>query len=209
MGSICPTVLADTPDEYREQMETVTPFADRIQIDLGDGNFTTSTVAIADVWWPDTVLADIHLMYQEPFEAVKLLLEKRPHMIIIHAESSGDVGGMLDYIRQQGVLAGVALLQSTGVEAVHSLIEHADHVLIFSGSLGSFGGTADLALLGKVPQIRSIKPDIEIGWDGGANADNAARLADGGIDVINVGGAIQKALRPENAFRDIERHIYD
>lgn len=209
MGSICPTVLAGSPEEYREQMGAVASFADRIQIDLGDGIFTTKTVAIPDVWWPEGVLADIHLMYQAPLDAVRLLLQKKPHMIIVHAESTGDIENILDSIRNQGVLAGIALLQPTAVETVHSLIEHADHTLIFSGALGSFGGTADLALLGKVPQIRAIKPTIEIGWDGGANVDNAARLAGGGIDVINVGGAIQKALRPENAYRMLERQVYD
>lgn len=209
MGSICPTVLADNVEEYREQMEAIAPFAHRIQIDLGDGVFTTKTVDVTDVWWPEGVLADIHLMYQTPVEAVKALVQKKPHMIILHAEATGDIEEMITYIRQHGVLAGVALLQPTVVDAVHSVIKQADHVLIFSGSLGSFGGTADLSLLRKVPQIRALKSDIEIGWDGGANATNVMQLSEGGIDVINVGGAIQKAIRPENAYRVLERQVCD
>lgn len=209
MGSICPTVLADNPDEYREQMEAIATFAHRIQIDLGDGIFTTKTVDVTDVWWPEGMSADIHLMYQMPIETVKLLVQKKPHMIILHAEATGDIAETLTYIQQHGVLAGVALLQPTAVEAVRSVIERADHVLIFSGSLGSFGGTADLSLLRKVPQIRAIRSDIEIGWDGGANATNATQLSEGGVDVINVGGAIQKAIRPENAYRVLERQVCD
>lgn len=209
MGSICPTVLASTLDDYREQMETVAAFASRIQIDLGDGDFTTRSVAAAEAWWPDAVQADIHLMHQEPLEAVKVLVQKKPHMIILHAESDGDIEGTLTYIQQRHILAGIALLQTTSVAATRSLIARADHVLIFSGSLGSFGGTADLSLLGKVPQIRALKDDIEIGWDGGANSDNVRRLSEGGIDVINVGGAIQKAARPENAYRALRRQVSD
>lgn len=208
MGSICPTVLAGTIDDYREQMETAAAFADRIQIDLGDGDFTTKSVGVVDAWWPHTVQADIHLMYREPFEAVKALVKKKPHMIILHAEANG-VEDILTYIQEQQILAGVALLQTTNVAAVRSYIARADHVLIFSGSLGSFGGTADLSLLGKIPEIRAIKNDVEIGWDGGATIDNVRHLSEAGVDVINVGGAIQKAARPENAYRALWRQISD
>ena len=87
MSIICPTVLADTVDEYREQMDTVQGFASRIQIDLGDGHFTSETISIADVWWPEHITADIHLMYKEPLRVVADLVVMRPGMVIIHAES--------------------------------------------------------------------------------------------------------------------------
>ena len=49
----------------------------------------------------------------------------------------------------------------------------------------------------KVPIIRELKQDIEIGWDGGANLSNVRALAHAGIDVINVGSAITNA--PDHA----------
>ena len=122
---------------------------------------------------------------------------------------SRDALEALEFLREQHIRTGVALLQDTAVEGVIDLIQRSDHVLIFSGSLGSFGGQVDLSLLAKVPQIRNIDPDIEIGWDGGINVDTARKLADGGIDVLNVGGAIQKAMHPENAYRDLLRRLYD
>jgi ribulose-phosphate 3-epimerase len=208
MSIICPTVLADTVDEFRDQMEVVRPFASRIQIDLGDGRFTTKTVDLGDVWWPEHITADIHLMYREPMEILPTLMALGPGMVIVHAEAN-KVSESLQLLRENNIRAGVALLQDTSVESVAELIRLSDHVLIFSGSLGSFGGQVDLALLGKIPQIRTIEPDIEIGWDGGINADNVLKLADGGVDVLNVGGAIQKASRPENAYRDLMRRLYD
>lgn len=203
---ICPTVLADTVDDYRDQIGAIQGFASRIQIDLGDGRFTTETVGLADVWWPEHITADIHLMYKEPLKVVADLVALKPGMVIVHAESD-EAGKALELLREQHIRTGVALLQQTSVESAADLIRLSDHVLIFSGSLGSFGGQVDLSLLGKVPQIRNIEPDIEIGWDGGINADTARRLADGGIDVLNVGGAIQKASHPENAYRDLSRRL--
>ena len=208
MSMICPTVLADTVEDYREQMDAVSAFASRVQIDLGDGDFTSETVGIADVWWPEHITADIHLMYREPMKVVADLVALKPGMVILHAESD-DAANALALLREHHIRTGVALLQETTVESAQDLIRLCDHVLIFSGSLGSFGGHVDLSLLGKVAQIRNVETDIEIGWDGGITIDTARRLADGGVDVLNVGGAIQKASRPENAYRDLLRRLYD
>jgi ribulose-phosphate 3-epimerase len=57
-----------------------------------------------------------------------------------------------------------------------------------------------LKLLNKVTELRKLKPELEIGWDGGINVDNAKQLSEGGVDVLNVGGAIQKAEDPKAAY---------
>lgn len=200
MSIICPTVLAADADAYKAQFDTIEPFAKRVQIDLGDGLFTTATVPLEKVWWPKNVVADIHLMYKRPLEYVETLVSLAPSLVIVHAEAEGDLVGMLQHLQTCGISPGVALLQDTPVSKVEALLTVADHALIFSGSLGSFGGNADLAMLEKVEQIRTLRPDIEIGWDGGANETNVVRLVMGGVDVINVGGAIQQAKDPQTAY---------
>ena len=200
MSIICPTVLAQNEADFAAQFKRIEPFARRVQIDLGDGDFTAATVPLEKVWWPQGIVADIHLMYKRPLEHIETLVSLAPSLVIIHAEAEGDLVGMLQHLQTCGISPGVALLQDTPVSKVEQLLAVADHALIFSGSLGSFGGNADLALLEKVEQIRTLRPDIEIGWDGGANAENAVRLVMGGIDVINVGGAIQKASNPQAAY---------
>lgn len=200
MSIICPTVLAADEASYATQFEAIEPFARRVQIDLGDGVFTTATVPLEKVWWPKGIVADIHLMYQRPLEHIETLVSLAPSLVIVHAEAEGDLVGMLQHLQTCGISPGVAVLQDTPISQIERLLLVADHALIFSGSLGSFGGKADLSLLEKVEQIRTLRPDIEIGWDGGANEENAVRLAMGGIDVINVGGAIQKADEPQAAY---------
>ena len=208
MGIICPTVLAPTIEEYEQQMETVASFADRIQIDLGDGDFTTKTISVEELWWPSGLVADIHLMYKRPSQQLEQLVRYRPHLVIVHAEASDDIEKVFEYLHSHSIKTGIALLQETTVDSVSSLIKKVDHVLIFSGSLGSFGGKADLSLLKKITAIRALNPAVEIGWDGGASQENVLRLVQGGVDVINVGGAIQKANHPENAYRDLERRLH-
>jgi ribulose-phosphate 3-epimerase len=58
-----------------------------------------------------------------------------------------------------------------------------------------------------VKQIKAIHPDVEIGWDGGVNDKNARSLADGGVDVLNAGGFIQKAEDPETAYQQLVKAL--
>jgi ribulose-phosphate 3-epimerase len=97
------------------------------------------------------------------------------------------------------------LLPQTTVETITPALDHIDHVLIFSGDLGNFGGHANLRLLDKVAELRRHKPELEIGWDGGINEQNISKLVFAGVDVLNVGGYIQNAEEPEKAYSRLVR----
>lgn len=206
---IVPSVTPSTPDPhvFREQIERVS-FAPRIQIDLMDGEFAPNkNTNPVQVWWLDHQQADIHLMYRHPAEHLETLISLKPHLIILHAEAEADVESLIVHIKRFGIRAGVALLADTSIESAHGCIDVADHVLLFAGALGSFGGEADLSVLQKIPQIRTIRPDIEIGWDGGANETNIAELVAAGVNTINVGSAVQRAADPERAYKQLLQKI--
>lgn len=204
---VCPTITATTTaDEYKIQMEKVASFAKRIQIDLADGDFAAPKTIGADlVWWPVGVAADIHIMYKNPETAVAELIEHKPHLIIIHAESTGRFDAMAHLCKQANIKIGIALLPNSDPASIVQALPFVDHILIFSGDLGKFGGHANFDLLRKVEYLKSRKPDLEIGWDGGINAQNVAHLVSGGVDVLNVGGYIQNADDPEKAFHTLTR----
>jgi ribulose-phosphate 3-epimerase len=204
MSVVCPTVLAETPDDYADQVERLTPFAERVHIDLADGDFApTQSVRVDEISWPKNWQVDIHVMYRQPQSILAELVAKKPSMIILHAEAEGDVATMLAQIKQAGVKAGIALLKPTVADTVQPLIAAADHVLIFSGDLGHFGGTADMLQIEKVRKVRALNPQVEIGWDGGANLANAYTLSLGGVKVINVGAAISQAEAPAEAYKQL------
>ena len=110
-------------------------------------------------------------------------------------------------IRQAGIMAGLALLKPTVPRTVEELIKIADHVMIFSGELGRFGGTASLMQLEKIRLIKAINPNVEIGWDGGVAVDNAYSLVQGGVNVLNIGGVIQKSSDPRAIFSRLQQEI--
>ncbi len=206
---ICPSITPSTSDPhvYREQIERVA-FAPRVQIDLMDGDFAPNkNINPIQVWWPAGTIADIHLMYRRPAEHIETLVSLRPHTIILHAESEGDIVGYLTHIKKFQIRIGVALLADTPVRLAQDSIAVADHVMLFAGTLGSFGGVADMSVLKKVAEIRSLRPDIEIGWDGGINTDNICALRDGGVNVFNVGSFIQRADDPQAAYDSLVKAL--
>ena len=206
MPIICPSILAADEQQYREQIEKVGLFAERIQIDLTDGMFAKNkTITPEEAWWPVGIKADFHLMYKNPERTAEIILEHRPNMLIVHAEADGNFSSFVSLCRKAGVKVGVALLARTPVDSILPALDSIDHVLIFSGELGSYGGHANLDLLSKVSQLRQHRADLEFGWDGGINSQNISQLAAGGIDVFNVGGFLQTAEDPEKAYRTLSR----
>jgi ribulose-phosphate 3-epimerase len=201
MAVVVPCVTATDAHVYREQMARIAPFAPRVHVDFSDGEFSpVKLINPIQAYWPEGVQADLHLMLKNPIEHLETVISLNPQLVIFHAESGGNLLGALLQLRALGIKTGVALLQQTTPESAHQLIAEADHVLIFSGDLGHFGGQADMTLLPKVAQIRAINPIAEIGWDGGVNAENASQLALGGIEVLNAGGAIQRSEDPQAAY---------
>ncbi len=203
---IAPSITANDPHEYRTQLENVAPFATRVHIDFMDGNFTpTVSPALQQAWWPESAQADLHLMDKAPLEKLDIAISLKPRLVVVHAEASGNFVEMARKLHERGIKAGVALLQKTKPDAIKAGLEHIDHVLIFSGKLGYFGGTADLKLLNKVKKLKKWKASLEIGWDGGIDDSNIGRLIEGGVDVLNVGGFIQKSPSPANAYATLYR----
>lgn len=200
---ICPTVLADTAEAFQAGLDNVA-FAQRIQIDLMDGEFApTKSVNPAQIYWNDDQQADVHLMFQRPVEHIETLIALKPSLVILHAESDGDLSKMFDDLSAVGIKTGLCVLPETQVEDVKELIVKINHLLVFGGKLGYYGGKADLSQAEKAKQAKVINSAIEVGWDGGANESNAKQLADAGIDVINVGSGIQKADDPEQAYESL------
>lgn len=206
--SIVPAVLTDNKQDFRTQVEKINTFTRRVQIDVTDGIFApTQTLDITNIWWPRNWSADLHLMAAKPSDHLDTILKLSPSLCILHAEASEDLTPSFQALKEAGIKTGVALLPSTFPGNVKPYIDLADHVLIFAGQLGMQGHPADLMQMEKIALVRNMKPEVEIGWDGGANMTNVRALAHADLDVINVGGAISQAENPAAAFAELVAEI--
>src|SRR5262245_43444159 len=129
MAIIVPTVLAENPHQYREQIERVAGFAGTIHLDFADGSMTdTKTIELSQAWWPDSVQTDLHLMYQNPEQYLEEVIAMKPHRVIVHAEATLDFEAMANTVHQAGAKFGVALLPDAQVSSIASFIAVVDHV---------------------------------------------------------------------------------
>lgn len=211
MAIICPAVLADTPQKFKQDLERATSLTDRIQIDLDDGSFGDSeTIDISQVYWGEDIKADLHMMVSQPDKFEHDYISLGAHLVIIHAEAEDGnktKSELFAELKSVKIKTGLALLPESQPEAYADLIKTVDHVLIFTGHLGHYGGTMDKSQLPKIQQVKQINPGIEIGVDGGINDENAAEVVAAGADVLNIGGFIQKSENPQEAYATIEQIV--
>ena len=206
--SIVPTILTDNKQDFRAQVERINVFTRRVQIDVTAGVFAPNpTLDVTNIWWPKNWEADLHLMAAHPSEHLDTILKLNPSLCILHAEAQEDLIPAINTLKEAGIKIGIALLPSTYPGNVKPYIDLADHVLIFAGQLGVQGSQADLMQMEKIPLVRNMKPEVEIGWDGGANITNVRALAHADLDVINVGSAISQAPDPAEAFQELVSEI--
>lgn len=214
MPKIIPTITAMMPSEYADQWQTLSQFAERIHIDITDGEFAPShTVNLNQIYWDRGEIVqqiDLHLMMRRPIDWLDQIVSLAPDLAIFHVESddaSVNLPRIFEHLRKFNIRAGVALLPETAPEQAADVIKLADHVLVFGGHLGYQGGTADLNQLEKVASIRELNPGAEIVWDGGANGNTVAQIAAAGVDIINVGSAVMESTDPAAAYQNLEHAI--
>ena len=198
--SIVPTITTDDPVKYKQAVDKFHPFSNRAQADISDSKFAPNpTIPASAVWWPKGWTMDIHAMVEKPSETIPDMLKLRPNLVIYHAEVEEDLLPIFEQLKAADIKVGVAIQKQTFPGNIKPLIQAADHAMIFSGILGKQGGTANLLQLEKVHILRSIKKDLEISWDGGANLNNIRTIAQAGVNVVYVGQAISSVTDPQAA----------
>ncbi len=206
--TIVPAILTNNKADYREQLVRFNPITHHIQVDITDGIFAENrTIDLSNVWWPKGWQVDIHLMAKKPSAYLPTLLKMRPNLCILHAEADDDLVPIFTELKGAGIRTGVALVPSTYPGNVKSYIDMVDHVLIFAGQIGIQGSTADMMQMEKIGIIRRMKPEVEIGWDGGANMQTMRALAHADLDIINVGSALTKADNPAEVYAELTAEI--
>ena len=194
MATVVPTIFTADPQEYRSLITSFNAFTKHIHVDITDGDFVPArTIQAATALCPQNWRVDFHMMVSYPSQYIPILLKLKPSLVIFHAEVKEKLAPTLEQLKAAGIKTGIALLKGTYPGNLKTIISSVDHVLIFAGEIGKQGSTADMLQIEKAPIIRSIKKDVEIGWDGGANLSNIRAIAHADIDVINVGSAICKA----------------
>lgn len=204
MAVIVPAILTDDPADFAARLKRVEPFATRIHIDITDGEFAPSkTLGLAQVYGFAGAEIDLHLMMHQPERQLETIISLNPALVIWHFEARADHQRILDDLGQVGIKRGLALLPETGPEQIAAHVAGLDHVLVFTGHLGYYGGEMKTDCLAKIPELKKARADLEVGVDGGVNFETAKLAVEAGADVLDSGNFIQTAPSPKRTFEKL------
>lgn len=214
MNYLAPSILSADFSKLGEQIETIDKAgAQYVHFDVMDGSFVPNISFGAPVLKSIRKCTerkiDAHLMVEEPIRFVEDFAKAGADIITVHAEACKHLDRTLEFIKEQGVLAGVALNPATPLSAIEWVLPKVDMVLIMTVNPG-FGGQKLIPYT--IEKVRKLKEmidkngyKIDIQVDGGINKDNVTSVLDAGANVFVAGSAVFNGNIEENVKAFLER----
>lgn len=144
---------------------------------------------------------DVHLMIEKPERYIRAFKDAGADLLTVHWEASTHLHRTIAQIKEEGMLAGVALNPHTPVAGLEDIIQDVNLVLIMSVNPG-FGGQKFIPrAIHKITELRDIikrnKSEALIEVDGGVCRDNIAEIVKAGADAVVAGSAVFQSTDPE------------
>ena len=193
---IAPSMLKCDFSNLQREVELLTQAEAKVlHWDVMDGHFVPNlsygAMVIERVRDLTDMIFDAHLILANPQDYIDGYLKAGCESITFHYESNADTADLLKRLRDEGVMAGLAMNPSTQVEQIEPFLPLCDLVLVMSVEPG-FGGQAFMpSSLEKLRRLRELTgPETVLSVDGGIAEATIGDTAEAGADVFVVGSAV-------------------
>ncbi len=210
---IAPSILAADFLNIENSVKMITEAgADLIHVDIMDGHFvpnlTFGPQLVSALKRKTSLPLDVHLMVDNPHEAIPLFSEAGADWLSIHPETSTHLHKDITHIKDLGKKAGIALNPATPLQIMNDIIQEVDYILIMSVNPG-FGGQSfiehsheKIRHLKKYLEVQNLDIPIEI--DGGVTLENMELLIQDGVSIFVSGSGVFNQEDPQNVLKKMK-----
>lgn len=156
---------------------------------------------------------DVHLMIMDPGRYVSDFKKAGAGILTVHYEAVTHLHRVIWQIKNEDMLAGVALNPHTPVAMLEDVIKDVDMVLLMSVNPG-FGGQKFIQnTLKKVADLRELiersGSEAMIEVDGGVDDETAPLLVEAGADILVAGSYVFKSANPQETIAELKSIEYE
>ena len=191
---IAPSILSADRTKLNEEVKEIEPCSDLIHVDVMDGKFVPPvTFKASEIKSVKSKLPkDVHLMVQHPIKDgfIGSCSDAGASIITIHEECRDNIDEAFKLIKSRGIKAGISINPPTHLDKINPYIDKVDMVLIMSVNPGYAGQKFMPDVLPKIKELRKLKPNLDIGIDGGINKETVKQAVKAGANVIVAGSSI-------------------
>lgn len=193
MSEVIPSINVRTFEEVKERIAKVEPYVKWCHLDVTDGVFSKHETwrNPSDLLNFETSLnIEVHLMINDPEQAVDKWLVPPIKRVIVHLEAIKDLDQIIKKCRDKNIEIGLAINPETAWENLWPFFGKVDLIQTLAVYPGPSGQELRAEIFDKIKNIRQYCEQCIIEVDGGINPETAKKAVESGANLLVAGNAI-------------------